>query len=335
MSRQNDAVVDQRGDWKPSDTIKPSPLFAWPIQPFATVKWLLLYPGYLLPWTMFYAALSVVTWLYLTPDMSTMKTFGPRWIAYIFARNLLSVVLAISAWHIRLYVRRAQGANYKYNSRWPAKGKANFLFRDQILENIFWTVVSAVPIWTAYEVLTLWAFANGLIPFVDWRSHPVYCTLLLIAIPLIHEFHFYWIHRLIHWPPLYRTIHYLHHKNVNPGPWSGLSMHPIEHVLYFSGVLIHWLLPSHPLHAIFHLQALGFLPAQGHVGFERVVIKDGVSVQTGDYGHYLHHKFFECNYCSELMPLDKLFGTFHDGSKEAEEVMYKRFRARRQQASGS
>ena len=26
----------------------------------------------------------------------------------------------------------------------------------------------------------------------------------------------------------------LHHKSHNPGPWSGLSMHPIEHFLYYS-----------------------------------------------------------------------------------------------------
>jgi len=332
MAGTSETARDTRGDWKPSGVVKPPPLYAWPIQPLATLKWVFGYPGYLFPWTVFYAALSVLTWLYLTPSMASLRTFAPGWIAFIFARNLVSVVLVISAWHVRLYVRRAQGTDFKYNGRWPVKGKRDFLFQNQTLDNIFWTVVSAVPIWTAYEVVTLWAFANGYIPYVDWRAHPVYCTVLLLAIPLIHEFHFYWIHRLIHWPPLYRTVHYLHHKNVNPGPWSGLSMHPLEHVLYFSGVLLHWIIPSHPLHAIYHLQALAFLPAQGHLGFERLVINKRVSLATGDYVHYLHHKFFECNYCSELIPLDKLFGTFHDGSKEAEEAMYKRFRARRRGA---
>ena len=27
---------------------------------------------------------------------------------------------------------------------------------------------------------------------------------------------------------LYRHVHSLHHKSYNPGPWSGLAMHPIE-----------------------------------------------------------------------------------------------------------
>ena len=43
-------------------------------------------------------------------------------------------------------------------------------------------------------------------------------------------------------------------------------------------------------------------------------------MQTGDYDHYLHHKYFECNYAGSTVNfLDKVFGTFHDGSDEATE----------------
>jgi sterol desaturase/sphingolipid hydroxylase (fatty acid hydroxylase superfamily) len=44
-------------------------------------------------------------------------------------------------------------------------------------------------------------------------------------------FHFYWIHRLIRWKPLYNAIHFVHHKNLKVGPWSGLAMHPLEHLV--------------------------------------------------------------------------------------------------------
>ena len=150
----------------------------------------------------------------------------------------------------------------------------------------------------------------------------------MLLIPLFREIHFYLVHRLIHWPPLYRAVHSLHHKNANPGPWSGLAMHPVEHVLYFSGVLIHWILPSHPIHVIFHLQHLAFAPAPGHAGFAEVEITNGFNVKTGGYFHYLHHKHFECNYGNDLMPIDAWLGTFHDGSKEAEERINKRFMER-------
>ena len=40
--------------------------------------------------------------------------------------------------------------------------------------------------------------------------------------------------------------------------------------------------------------------------------------RSGTYSHYLHHKYFECNYAGDTMNfLDKFFGTFHDGSEEA------------------
>ena len=194
-----------------------------------------------------------------------------------------------------------------------------------MLDNVFWNVASAVPIWTAFEVVSMWMFANRYIPYVSWEEHPIYCLIILLLIPFWREIHFYLIHRLIHWPPLYRTVHSLHHKNVNVTPWSGMAMHPVEHILYFSAVLIHWIVPSHPFHVIFQLQHLAFAAAKGHSGFERIVIKDGVAFDTDDYYHYLHHKHFECNYGNNLMPIDKWFGTFHDGSDAAEEAMNERF----------
>jgi len=318
-------VRDKRGDWRPARLLSTPPVFVWPARPLAFLKWLFGYPGFLWPWNLAFFACSTLTWFYLTPPMETMKSFALGWIVFILVRNLGWTLLVAGGLHLRLYVQRAQGVEYKYNIRWPARDNPTFLFGNQVFDNMFWTLASAVPIWTAYEVLTMWAFANGYIPYVDWRAHPIYCLLVLLAIPFSREIHFYLIHRLIHWPPLYRTVHHLHHKNVNVTPWSGLAMHPVEHLLYFSGVLVHWIVPSHPLHAIFHLQHLTFAAARGHSGFERLVIRDGVAVETSDYFHYLHHKYFECNYGGNLVPLDKVFGTFNDGSDAAEEAMNQRF----------
>jgi sterol desaturase/sphingolipid hydroxylase (fatty acid hydroxylase superfamily) len=49
------------------------------------------------------------------------------------------------------------------------------------------------------------------------------------------------------------------------------------------------------------------------------------------YTHYLHHKYFEVNYGDGLVPLDKLFGTFHDGTAAADEALKRR---RRNRAAG-
>jgi sterol desaturase/sphingolipid hydroxylase (fatty acid hydroxylase superfamily) len=325
---------DKRGDWKPSKLNAYPPVFIWPAQPIAFAKWLFGYPGYILPWNLLYGVVAVLMWTYLTPSMETMRHLAPEWIAFLLARNTAAVFLFYGAFHLRLYIQKRQGTSFKFNGKWPSTNNSAFMFGNQNIDNIIWTFACGVPIWTAYEVLTLWAFANDYIPYVSFAEHPVYCLALFFLIPVWRDLHFYLVHRLIHSHFLYHTVHKLHHNNVNPGPWSGLAMHPVEHLLYFSVVLIHWLVPSHPIHAIFNLAHAALAAAPGHAGFERVVLGDGTSVDLHCYDHYLHHKFFECNYADGVIPIDKWFGTFHDGSKEAEERMNARFmeRAAKQRA---
>jgi len=323
---------DKRGDWKPDEPIELAPLLAWPARPMAILKWLFGYPGYFLPWGIIYMAFPIVTWEYLTPALAQMKSFEAWWIGYVLARNYALILAVLCAWHLRLYVQKAQGTDYKYTNRWLARDNPIFLFRNQLFDNVFWTAASAVPIWTAYEVITLWLYANHLIPYVSFREHPIYCVVMMAAIPMLRDLHFYAIHRLIHWGPFYKWVHYLHHNNVNVGPVTGLSMHPIEHLLYFSGIIFHWIVPSHPIHALFHIQHAAITPAQGHAGFERVVLHEGVEVQTHDFFHYLHHKYFECNYGGDgPIPLDKWFGSFNDGTDASTEAMNARFFARMKQ----
>jgi sterol desaturase/sphingolipid hydroxylase (fatty acid hydroxylase superfamily) len=320
---------NKRGDWQPPEVLSYAPIFNWPPKPFSILKWIFGYPGFFLPWGLVYMAVPVVTWLYFTPDMQSMKNFAWGWVIYIFVRNLVLISLVLAAWHLWLHVKKAQGTDWKYSNKWFVRDNPVFMFRNQTLDNLFWTVVSAVPIWSAFEVVTMWLYANHHIPYISPREHPVYFVLMMCAVPLLRETHFFFIHRLIHWGPLYRWVHYLHHNNVNVGPLSGLSMHPVEHLLYFSGVLIHWLIPSHPVHAIFHLQHAAITPAQGHAGFERIVIYDGAAIKTGDFFHYLHHRYFECNYGGDgPIPWDRWFGSFHDGTAEAEARMNDRFMAR-------
>jgi sterol desaturase/sphingolipid hydroxylase (fatty acid hydroxylase superfamily) len=316
---------DKRGNWKPSKPVEYPHVFALPVKPGAILRWI---PEYLAPWNFFYAGLAVVFWLWLTPSMETMRSFEPGWIAFVFARNIVSAILFFGGFHLWLYRHRRQGTSFKYNGKWLDTDNPEFLLRNQLYDNIFWSLCSGVTIWTAYEVLTLWMFANGYIPFVSIPEHPVYFVVVMLLIPLFREVHFYCVHRLIHWPPLYRTVHKLHHNNVNPGPWSGLAMHPVEHLLYFSGVLIHWIVPSHPIHALFQLVHAGLSPAPGHTGFDKVVLGESKAVDTHCYAHYLHHKFFECNYADGSLPLDKWFGSFHDGTDESHEHMNRRFMAR-------
>ena len=325
---------DKRGHWLPFKRVKYPPLFTWPAKPLALVKWIFGYPGYILPWNVIYALVAVVVWLFLTPPLSTMETFEPGWILFVLVRNAALLTIGFGGFHFALYMKKTQGRLFKYNPKWQATDNPSFLFRNQTVDNLIWCFFSGLPIWTTYEVITLWMIANGHIPYLNFNEHPVAFFLIMLLVPLMREFHFYCIHRLIHWPPLYRAVHKVHHANVNPGPWSGLSMHPVEHLFYFSGVLIHWIIPSHPIHAMYHILHAALSPAPGHTGFDRIVVSDNDAVEVHGLAHYLHHKYFEVNYADGAIPLDKWFGTFHDGSDEAQTAMKQRLRLRAQRLRG-
>ncbi|MEM8748861.1 MAG: sterol desaturase family protein [Pseudomonadota bacterium] len=312
---------DARGYWTPDKRISYGPAFAWPPQPKALFKWFFGFPGYLLPWNVLYAIAAFAIWYYLTPALEVFETLTFTWATVILLRNLVLAVCVYGGWHLWLYIWRNQGTAFKYNRKWPSETSSAFTFNNQTYDNMFWTLASGVPIWTAYEVLMLWAYANGYASMINPSENPLGFAALFFLVPFVHEVGFYCAHRLLHWPPLYRIAHQLHHRNINPGPWSGLSMHPIEHLLYFSTVLIFFLIPSHPIHMINLASRLGLAPAQGHTGFDQLVVGDEKTFDASYYAHYLHHRYFEVNYADGMVPLDKWFGSFHDGSPEADAAM--------------
>ena len=85
-------------------------------------------------------------------------------------------------------------------------------------------------------------------------------------------------------------------------------------LMYFSSVMIHAVVPSSPVHVLFHLYVQGLNQAFSHSGYDGVMLGDKKHLETGDFFHQLHHRHINCNYGTIEMPWDRLFGTFHDGT---------------------
>lgn len=319
-----------RWNHHPDLPIAVSPIMNWPPQPVAWVRWLASYWLALSSIVMeFVAAWVVFAWF--QPSIEEMRSLSLEWIGQIWFRNLILIFLVAGGLHLWFYSFTAQGKKLKFDARALAKNNGTYTFRNQVLDNMFWSVASGVTVWTTFEVMYWWAMANRVVPQLVFTENPIWFALWFVLIPIWSSFHFYWIHRLLHWPPLYRMAHSLHHRNVNIGPWTGISMHPVEHVLYFSSVVIHFIVPSHPAHILFHLYQQGLNPAFSHSGFEGVVVSDKKRIAAGDFFHQLHHRFFECNYGTAEMPWDRLFGSFHDGTSAADEATKERRRRMYQQ----
>lgn len=313
----------------PDLPISVSPFFTWPPDPRAMLRWLA--SGWLgLAENAIVLGLATISWLWLTPDMARMAVLAPGWMLEIWVRNLGLMLLVAGGLHWFFHAARRQGERLRFDPRPLAASGRHYTFSSQLRDNMFWTLTSGVGAWTLYEVAILHAMARGWLPMLMPGEHPVWFVVLFLLTPVWISLHFYWIHRVLHWGPLYRIAHALHHRNVNVGPWSGLSMHPVESLGFFSSILIHLIVPAHPLHILFHLQHQGLTAATSHTGYESLLLQDRKSLVLGRFHHQMHHRYFEVNYGNLEMPWDKWFGTFHDGTADA----HARLKSRRQRRTG-
>tara|TARA_R110002073_G_scaffold70476_8_gene174020 strand:+ start:70 stop:1050 length:981 start_codon:yes stop_codon:yes gene_type:complete len=325
-------MADQKlSGWNhtPPVPIPVSPFFTWPLDPVAMARWV-WGSWFLISEKLIILGLAILSYLWFTPTLEKAQTLSPGWIAMIYLRNFALIFGVAGGLHLWLYTFSRQGQALKFDPRpLMVKGR-QFTLGGQVRDNMVWTLGSGVFFWSLYEVLMLWALANGYVPMLTWAANPVWFIALFALVPIWESFYFYWIHRLIHIPFLYRHVHALHHRNINVGPWSGLSMHPVEHAIYLGSVFIHFVVGAHPLHIIFHLQFYTLSAVTTHSGYQGLLIKDRNRLSLGTFHHQMHHRYFECNYGSLEIPWDKWFGSFHDGTVAANE----RMKARRKRLTG-
>lgn len=302
--------IDEKGHWKPNDGYAFSPLFNWPIKPLAMMKFLFGPTGYVVRYLL-YVMLAIATYKLLENDLKNFKGITIGWILLMHLRNQVMLWWVYGGYHLLLYTLKVQGNVQKYNPKWQQTSSKRFMWNNQVLDNVFRSSVISATFWTAYEVFYIWGYSKGFTPLINFDTNPVYFVLLFFLIPIIKEVHFYTIHKILHKGWLMRKVHSVHHMNPNPGPWSGLAMHPVEGFFYFSVLLMHFIIPSHPIHFFFTSQLTALSPAGVHTGFEGPLF--GRKFLSGDYFHYLHHKHVSCNYGGGTIPMDRWFGRFYSG----------------------
>ncbi len=144
------------------------------------------------------------------------------------------------------------------------------------------------------------SFINGLI----WA----------IASLVLFDTWFYWAHRAIHHPRLYKIVHRWHHKAITPTVWSNNSDTFLDNMFCQSYWLIAPILLPAPtlilcLHKIYD-QVTGML---GHAGHEYAAGKmsSKPSPLIGTTFHDQHHSAFHYNFATHFSIWDRLMGTLH------------------------
>jgi Delta7-sterol 5-desaturase len=166
----------------------------------------------------------------------------------------------------------------------------------------------------------------------DVEQYGIIYLLLSIGILLFWEdTFFYWSHRLMHWKPLYRFSHKVHHDSIDTSPFTAYSFHPVETLVEALPHLIAvFVLPVHVWALLGYQLASMVMNVMGHLGYE--VIPQSwtqhwlTQWKTPSTHHNMHHTKVNGNYGLYFRFWDVLMGTEFKDYERTLNAVYERNR---------
>lgn len=188
--------------------------------------------------------------------------------------------------------------------------------RQQIVREIGWSLASAAIYGIPAGVLAWgWQEHGWTRIYTDWNAYPLWYLPLAPALYLLmHDTWFYWTHRAMHSPSMFRLMHAVHHDSRPPTAWAAMSFHPYEAV---TGAVV---IPALVLLVPIHVAMLGIvllvmtvMGVTNHMGWEmfpRRLVHSGLGrwLITASH-HQRHHEEYRCNYGLYFRIWDRLCGT--------------------------
>jgi sterol desaturase/sphingolipid hydroxylase (fatty acid hydroxylase superfamily) len=186
----------------------------------------------------------------------------------------------------------------------------------QIRQEVRWSLLSAA-IYAAPAGLLAWGWqARGWTKiYSSVADYPLWWLPLSILVYLFaHDSWFYWTHRWMHVPKVYKAMHAVHHASRNPTAWAAMSFHPLESIT--GAVLIPALVLIVPIHYAALLVVLTVMTIMGvtnHMGWE-IFPRWLVNGRAGQWlitasHHQRHHEKYLCNFGLYFRFWDRLCGT--------------------------
>ena len=237
---------------------------------------------------------------------------GPQYIN-VFLISLAAIML--------IYYMLPAWLSYRILNKWNKekweKNKIQTATRAEasIKREIAWSL-STVFIFSLLATLGVYWIDQGYtkVYFSIQERGRIYFVLSILAYLVLHDTYFYWIHRFMHWRPVFKRVHRVHHLSHTPSPFASLSFSPAEAVLQFGiNLIVIFLIPLHPLAIVIFAIYNTMINTAGHTGFEIVpdflsrnrFLKYGLTVTH----HDMHHSRMNCNYGLCFVFWDRLMGT--------------------------
>lgn len=173
--------------------------------------------------------------------------------------------------------------------------------REDFLREIKHSMLS-VLVMSALAAVMLYTPLRDYTQFYNDTSFPSwwpYASAFLAL--LVHDTYFYWMHRLVHHPKVFKTVHLTHHKSTNPSPFASYAFHWTEALT--EGMIVPVILFLIPMNteAIYGFILAGFvINVYGHLGYEIMprwfrhsLLFEILNTSTH---HNVHHSKFKGNY---------------------------------------
>ena len=128
-------------NYHPVVPIQVSPVFRSPFNLLSVFKW---FAGSWFPISekLILVGLALISWFYFHPELSRCINFELAWMAEIFVRNLILMIIVAGGLHSYFYIFKSQGDRRKYDVKPLLCKNRVFTFNDQVLDNMFWTCAS-------------------------------------------------------------------------------------------------------------------------------------------------------------------------------------------------
>jgi sterol desaturase/sphingolipid hydroxylase (fatty acid hydroxylase superfamily) len=217
------------------------------------------------------------------------------------------IVFAFATWLIVWVILAKLLANRKIRTDTPP---ALQLFKEFFFSVRSIAVFSTVGI--LYGILDNLGLMWG--PAVADRLGPIWAVVTFIALAYGHDTWFYWTHKIMHNPILFRHFHRTHHKSFNPSPFTAYSF-DMKEAFVQAIYLVIWSLIVPTSYGVIGAYVVFQIARNtiGHCGYELFPAnKDGKPMfdwMTTVTHHDLHHARSGYNYGLWFTHWDRWMGT--------------------------
>jgi sterol desaturase/sphingolipid hydroxylase (fatty acid hydroxylase superfamily) len=184
--------------------------------------------------------------------------------------------------------------------------------------------IHSAAVFASSATIVLSAYDVGLTHlYTDVSAYGLwYLGFSFIAVLILQDTYFYFIHRLLHHPLLFKRLHSGHHQSGDPTPWTSFAFDLPEAVLqalFLIGIV--FVIPLHFATLIAVLVTMTAWTVLNHLGFE--VFPASFPHHwlgrwfIGSTHHALHHRKYRLHYGLYFTFWDRVLGT-HDPNYEHE-----------------